>query len=111
MTDGFLVGEVFAVDNVYADAVETGESIGEVFFCYFGTEKDVAGIDAVASLLDELDNVEAIFGLYDFRHFLGVVEVECDGSKLGHELSATHESHFATTGCATGVLGVEDCEN
>ena len=69
----------------------------------------MAGVDAVAALLDELDYVVAVFGFDDFRHLLWVVEVECHGCVLGHKLSASHEADFAAAH-ALGGLGVEDGE-
>lgn len=57
----------------------------------------MAGVDTVAAFLDELYDMEAVFGLYNLRHFLGVAEVKSHGSIFGHELTTAHKADLTAT--------------
>ena len=105
---GVFERQRFLVHDVGAHAVEACDSIHEIFFGNLGAQEYVACVDAVAALLNKLYYVEAVFGLYDFRHLLGVIEVEGHCCIFGHELSAAHEAELAAAHTRAGVFGVED---
>ena len=69
----------------------------------------MAGVYAVTAFLYQLYDVEAVFGFYYFRHFLGVVEVERHCGIFRHELPTSHESKFATAYAFRG-FAVQDGE-
>ena len=51
----------------------------------------MAAVDALAFLLDELDDMVPVLGLYDTAHAFGVVEVKRHLGELADELSAAYE--------------------
>ena len=55
------------------------------------TEEDMAAVDALAFLLDELDDMVSVFGLHDTAHAFGIVEVKSHLGELADELSAAYE--------------------
>ena len=85
------------VDYVGVNRIKSGHGLGEVFLGYFRAQKDMTGVDSVATLFDKLYDMEAILGLNYFGDFLRIVEVECHSRIFGHKLPAAHETDFAAT--------------
>ena len=66
----------------------------------------MAYIDSVATLVDELDDVETKFCSHNFRHLLRVVQTESYIGKLGHPLVATRIAQLSAVAGRT-VLGID----
>ena len=68
---GVLEGELAGLD-VGVDRIQARGSLLEFSVRDLGAEQDVAAIDSVATLLDQLDDVVAILRLHNVRNALGV---------------------------------------
>ena len=68
----------------------------------------MAHIDSVATLFDELDNMETEFGLDNLAHLLGVVEIERHRRKLRVEGTLAAESELTAAHTAAGVFGIQN---
>lgn len=101
----------FLVVDVGPYRVEPLPGLIEVIGRNLGAQKDVAAIDAVAALLDELDDMESILRLDNLGHLFRVVEVEGYCSKFGIERGAAYESELSAAGSRAFILGVKDGES
>ena len=59
----------------------------------------MAHLDFVATLVDELYDVETVLRLYNLRHALRIGEVERNGSECRVEHTTTYVVHLATLTC------------
>ena len=97
------------VHDVAAETVEARDGILKVLVGHLGTQQNVARIDSVAALFDELDDVKSEFGFDNLGDFLGVIEVESYSCVFGHQLASAQKSEFAAAH-AFGCLAVENGE-
>ena len=68
----------------------------------------MARVDAVATFLNKLDDVETIIGFHDIGHALAVVQVKCRVGILGQQHRAALETRLtAIDGCCL-ILAVKD---
>ena len=67
----------------------------------------MAHLDLVATLVDELDDVESILRLYDFRNLLGVGQVEGYACKSGVEHSASYVIHLTSLTSRARIFRVQ----
>ena len=75
------------------------------------SEQDVAHIDLVATLVDELNDVIAEFRLHDLRHLLRICQVESDLSKGRIQHATTHEAQLSSLTGRARILGIETCQS
>ena len=100
----------FAGFDVGGDRVETRSQTLVFTLFNFRFEQNVAYIDFVALLFDELHDVEAKFRSHDFRHLFRIGERESYIGKFRYPLAATAQTEFTAVARAT-VLRIETCQN
>ena len=105
---GHLVEGLLARHDVVAHRVQSRQCVGQVLVAHLGTEQDVTCVDAIAALLDKLDDVEAVVGLDNVRHTLAVVQVECRRGILGQQHRTTLEARLTAIDRRGLILTVED---
>ena len=97
IADNRLLKGYLARLDFLTDSIQPVDRIDLVVGTDARAKQDMAAVDTLAFFLNQLDNVVAVLGLHDTRHFLGVVEIERHISKLTDQLSTPDEAQFTAT--------------
>ena len=90
---------------------QTGSTCHQRFFRYVGLQQDMAYFDTVTTFFHQLDNMEAIFRLYNLGNLIGVLQVESHIGKCRIQITASCKWHFTTIDSRTTVVGVQTCQH
>ena len=71
----------------------------------------MAYFDTVTTFFHQLDNMEAIFRLYNLGNLIGVLQVESHIGKCRIQITASCKWHFTTIDSRTTVVGVQTCQH
>src|SRR5699024_3583100 len=102
-----LIKRKLIATDIVGNRVETGIGFIQLLIRHFGLQQDMTGVDTVATFFDQLDDMETILRLYDFRDLLGILQVESDIGVFGNHLPVTHKTGFTTFDSRAAIFGIQ----
>ena len=91
-TDNRLLEKQTIGYNTLPNRIQTLQCIHLIGRADARTHQDVAAVDTLPFLLDELDDMIAVLRLHDTTHALGVIEVKRHIRKFRHQLATTDKA-------------------
>ena len=101
----FLKREL-SIANVIGNRIQTRHPCRQGCFRNMRLQQDVAGLDTIAPLLYQLDDMKAILRLHDFGYFVGILQVESDISIGRIQHATSGKFNLTTTNGRSTIFGI-----